>query len=97
VNGTPVKDQPIENIENLIRYSDTVLQVCIETFKQAIAKIHTGRAHPGLLGGVVIDYYGASTPLQQLANVVAEDSRTFAIMVYDRHAISAIEKAIPSL
>ena len=59
-----------------------------------IAKIRTGRAQPGLLDAIQVEYYGAATPLRQLANVVAEDARTLAVTVFDRSLISAVEKAI---
>ena len=59
-----------------------------------IAKIRTGRAQPSLLDAIQVEYYGAATPLRQLANVVAEDARTLAVTVFDRSLISAVEKAI---
>lgn len=67
---------------------------CVDAFKQHISKVRTGRASPSILDGVMVDYYGSSTPLRQLANVVAEDSRTLAITVFDRSLGPAVEKAI---
>lgn len=66
----------------------------VEAFKNHISKIRTGRAHPSLLDGIQVEYYGSATPLRQLANVVAEDSRTLAISVFDRSLSPAVEKAI---
>ena len=60
----------------------------------AYCKIRTGRAQPSLLDAIQVEYYGAATPLRQLANVVAEDARTLAVTVFDRSLISAVEKAI---
>ncbi|ABG39778.1 MAG: ribosome-recycling factor [Alteromonadaceae bacterium] len=57
-------------------------------------KIRTGRAHPSLLDSIMVPYYGAPTPLKQLANVIAEDSRTLALTVFDKSAAQAVEKAI---
>lgn len=57
-------------------------------------KIRTGRAHPSILDGVVVPYYGADTPLQQVANVSVEDSRTLAISPWEKQLVPAIEKAI---
>ncbi len=76
--------------------SDTQMRMekSIETFKNHIVKIRTGRAQPSLLDGIQVDYYGSATPLRQLANVVAEDARTLAITVFDRSMIAAVEKAI---
>lgn len=70
------------------------MESCIGAFQQSISKIRTGRAHPSLLEGVVVDYYGSRTPLCQLANITAEDSRTLVITLYDRDMVSAVEKAI---
>ncbi|EEG86624.1 ribosome recycling factor [Proteus penneri ATCC 35198] len=62
--------------------------------KSQINKVRTGRASPSLLDGIVVEYYGAPTPLNQVANVVAEDGRTLAITVFDRTLAPAVEKAI---
>ncbi|MGR3806344.1 ribosome recycling factor [Pasteurella testudinis DSM 23072] len=72
------------------------MEKSIEAFKTQISKIRTGRAHPSLLDGIQVEYYGAATPLRQLANVVAEDARTLAVSVFDRSLIQAVEKAIMS-
>ena len=66
----------------------------VESLKSQMSKIRTGRAQPALLDGITVDYYGSSTPLRQVANVVAEDSRTLAVTVFDRSMIQAVEKAI---
>lgn len=66
----------------------------IEALGHAFAKIRTGRAHPSILDGVSVSYYGADTPLRQVANVVAEDARTLALTVFDKSMIQAVEKAI---
>lgn len=66
----------------------------LDSLAHAFAKIRTGRAHPSILDGVMVSYYGSDTPLRQIANVVAEDSRTLALTVFDRGMIQAVEKAI---
>ena len=66
----------------------------VESLKTQMSKVRTGRAHPSLLDGIQVEYYGAATPLNQLANVVAEDARTLSISVFDRSMIQAVEKAI---
>lgn len=66
----------------------------LESLGHAFAKIRTGRAHPSILDGVMVSYYGSDTPLRQIANVVAEDSRTLALTVFDKGMIQAVEKAI---
>ncbi|AGJ61211.1 Ribosome-recycling factor [Candidatus Moranella endobia PCVAL] len=76
--------------------TDIRMEKCVEAFKNHISKVRTGRASPSLLDGLQIEYYGTLTPLRQLANVIAEDSRTLAINVFDRILIPAVEKAILS-
>lgn len=66
----------------------------VESLQTAFAKIRTGRAHPGILDTVMVSYYGSDTPLNQVANVTVEDSRTLALTVFDKSMIQAVEKAI---
>ncbi len=70
------------------------MEKSVAALKNQLAKIRTGRAHPSLLDSIMVSYYGADTPLKQLANIVAEDSRTLALSVFDKSAIQAVEKAI---
>jgi len=70
------------------------MEKSVLALKGQLAKIRTGRAHPSLLDSIMVPYYGASTPLKQLANIVADDSRTLALSVFDKSAIQAVEKAI---
>ncbi|SIQ88991.1 ribosome recycling factor [Aeromonas sp. RU39B] len=72
------------------------MQKSLDSLKSQMNKIRTGRAHPSLLDGIQVEYYGSATPLKQLANVVAEDARTLAVTVFDRTMIQAVEKAIIS-
>lgn len=66
----------------------------IESFKGQLAKIRTGRAHPSLLDGIMVPYYGSNTPLRQVGNVSTEDARTLTVTVFDGSLIKAVEKAI---
>ncbi|MBT1450734.1 ribosome recycling factor [Glaciecola sp. XM2] len=70
------------------------MEKSIVALKGQLSKIRTGRAHPSLLDSIMVPYYGADTPLKQVANVIAEDSRTLALSVFDKSAIQAVEKAI---
>ena len=70
------------------------MEKSLVSLKSQLAKIRTGRAHPSLLDSIYVNYYGADTPLKQLANVVAEDSRTLAVSVFDKSVVQAVEKAI---
>jgi ribosome recycling factor len=66
----------------------------IESLDVRLSKIRTGRAQPALLDGIMVDYYGSSTPLRQVAQINVEDARTLKLSVFDRNAIKAVEKAI---
>ncbi|MDG3088867.1 ribosome recycling factor [Vibrio hannami] len=70
------------------------MEKSVEALKNNLTKIRTGRAHPSLLSGISVEYYGAATPLNQVANVVAEDARTLAITVFDKELAPKVEKAI---
>jgi len=83
-------------INDIKKDAEIRMEKCVEAFKNHISKIRTGRASPSLLDGIHVEYYGASTPLRQLANVTVEDTRTLAISVFDRSISNAVEKAIMS-
>ncbi|MDA0146840.1 MULTISPECIES: ribosome recycling factor [Vibrio] len=72
------------------------MEKSVEALKNNLSKVRTGRAHPSLLSGISVEYYGAPTPLNQVANVVAEDARTLAITVFDKELTPKVEKAIMS-
>lgn len=59
-----------------------------------LAKIRTGRAHPSLLEHISVSYYGADTPLNQVANVTVEDGRTLVVQPWEQPMVQAVEKAI---
>ena len=66
----------------------------VAAFRRDLSKLRTGRASTALLEGVMVDYYGASTPLNRLSNLSAPEPRLLVVQPYDRGAIGAIEKAI---
>ena len=70
------------------------MQKSIEALGHNFNKIRTGRAHPSLLDGIKVEYYGSDTPLNPVANINIEDARTLSLQVWDRTMISAVEKAI---
>jgi ribosome recycling factor len=65
-----------------------------EALKRELASIRTGRASPGLVDHVRVDYYGTPTPINQLATVAAPEARLLTIQPWDRKSLGAIEKAI---
>ncbi|MDH5518567.1 MAG: ribosome recycling factor [Gammaproteobacteria bacterium] len=66
----------------------------VESFKNDLVKIRTGRAHPSLLDQVTVDYYGTETPLNQVAKVSTEDARTLMVSPWEKDMVKAVEKAI---
>ena len=81
-------------INEIIKDAQVRMNKSIEALKNEMSKIRTGRAHPGLLDQVMVDYYGAATPLKQVANVVVEDARMLNVTPWERPMVAAIEKAI---
>lgn len=74
--------------------AETRMQKSLDALGSTFARIRTGRAHPGILEGITIDYYGAATPLSQVANINVEDARTLAISPWEKQLVPQIEKAI---
>ena len=81
-------------INDILKDSKTRMEKSVEALKSQLSKIRTGRAHPSLLDGIQVSYYGANTPLRQVANVSVEDARTLSISVFDKTLVQPVEKAI---
>ena len=81
-------------INDVIKDAKERMNKSVEALRTQMSKVRTGRAHPSLLDGIRVNYYGAETPLNQLANINIEDSRTLAITVFDKSTTGAVEKAI---
>ena len=78
----------------LLDEAEERMQKSVESCKSELATVRTGRASPHLFDRVIVDYYGADTPLKQLANVAATDARLLTLTPFDKNAIGLIEKAI---
>lgn len=81
-------------IKEIISREEARMDKTIESLKHEFANVRTGRAHTSLLDSVMVDYYGAPTPINQVANVSAPDPRMILIAPWDKTMIGAIEKAI---
>lgn len=81
-------------IEDIKKDADTRMDKSVVALDHAFRKLRTGRAHVGLLDHLHVDYYGAETPLNQVANISVEDARTLALTPYEQQMIPLIEKAI---
>jgi len=74
--------------------AESRMQKSVESLRDDLSKIRTGRAHPSLLEHVTVEYYGSHLPLNQVASITAEDARTLAVSPWDKSLVKAVEKAI---
>ena len=81
-------------IDDWLRDAEVRMEKSVEALQKELSGIRTGRATPALVERILVDYYGAPTPLQSLANISAPDARLLVIQPYDRNAMAAIEKAL---
>lgn len=70
------------------------MQKSLDAFESNIGSVRTGRASPAVLNRVMVDYYGSTMPLPQIASITSPDARTLVISPFDKSASQAIEKAI---
>lgn len=66
----------------------------VEALRANLAKVRTGRAHPGILDHIQVDYYGSPTPITQVANITLIDARTIGVTPWEKKMAGTIEKAI---
>ncbi|KGE04482.1 ribosome recycling factor [Pseudohaliea rubra] len=81
-------------IDDIKREAEERMKNSLDALGTHFNKIRTGRAHPSILDGLKVPYYGADTPLNQVANVNVEDARTLSLTVWDRSMIPEVERAI---
>ena len=84
----------IEEIDMQIMQTVEHFDKAMEHLTFELNKIRAGKASPAMLNGLMVDYYGSMTPLQQVANVSTPDARTISIQPWEKKMLSAIEKAI---
>ena len=82
------------SITEIKQTAEQKMQQSIESFKNSLNKIRTGRANPGLLDTVQVDYYGSMVPISQVANVALLDARTISVSPWEKGMGAKIEKAI---
>jgi ribosome recycling factor len=82
------------SIAEIKQTAETKMGRTIESFKNELHKIRTGRAHPGILDQVQVDYYGSMVPISQVANVSLLDARTISVQPWEKGMGAKIEKAI---
>ena len=81
-------------IADIKKNAEAKMAKSIEAFKAELQKIRTGRAHPGILDQVHVDYYGSMVPISQVANVSLLDARTISVQPWEKGMGAKIEKAI---
>ena len=81
-------------IDDLINEAEQKMQKSLDSLDRELSTVRTGRAVPSLVDRIQVDYYGAPTPLQQLAQIHAPEPRLLVVAPYDRGSIGSIEKAL---
>lgn len=81
-------------MSDIIKDTKARMQKSIDNLSRELANISAGRANSNLLNGVTVDYYGAPTPVQQLASISVPEARLLVISPYDKTSVDDIEKAI---
>ena len=81
-------------IKTLEEEASSRMQKALDALVTSFSRIRTGRAHPKLLDGITVSYYGNETPLSQASSIAVEDARTLTVTPWDRSLVSDIEKAI---
>jgi ribosome recycling factor len=81
-------------VKEVLEEAQLKMDLAVEHTAQDFSNIRTGRASPGILNRVMVDYYGTQTPLNQLAGFAVPDARMLVVQPYDKTAMDAIERAI---
>jgi ribosome recycling factor len=82
------------SVADIKKSVDQKMQRSIESFKNDLSKIRTGRAHTGLLDHIQVDYYGSMVPISQVANLTLIDARTIGVQPWEKKLVQVVEKAI---
>ncbi len=83
-----------EALEEMFLFGEEKMEKAISQMKREFASVRTGRANPGILDKVVVEYYGAPTPIRQMAQVSVSEGTTLVITPFDKSIIKELEKAI---
>ena len=81
-------------IDDILKDAKTRMGKSAESLENELSRMRTGRAHPSLLENVKVDYYGAESPLSQVANINTEDARMLTVTPWEQSMVPAVEKAI---
>lgn len=81
-------------MKEILTDARTRMQKALEALEHNLSVLRTGRANPGMLQKITVEYYGSEMPIHQVANITAPDARTLVVTPFDRGGLSGIEKAI---
>ena len=82
------------SIQDIKKVATEKMAKSVDTLKNDLSKVRTGRAHTGILDHLRVDYYGAEMPINQVANVTLADARTISIQPFEKKMVQVVEKAI---
>jgi ribosome recycling factor len=82
------------NINDIKKTATEKMAKSVDTLKNDLGKVRTGRAHAGIIDHVKVDYYGSDVPIKQVANVTLADARTISVQPFEKKMVQPIEKAI---
>lgn len=81
-------------LEEILKQGYKLMDDAIVHLREELSKVRAGKAHPSMVSDLLVDYYGSPTPLNQVANVTASDSKTLSIQPWEKTMLPVIEKAI---
>ena len=81
-------------IKEIMQDAGSRMEKTIDSLRQSLGKVRTGRAHPSLLDHLTVEYYGSEMPISQVANIGVEDARTLTVTPWEKQMVQAIEKSI---
>jgi ribosome recycling factor len=82
------------SIQDIKKQATDKMAKSVDTLKHNLGKVRTGRAHPGIIDHIRVDYYGSEMPINQVANVTLADARTISIQPFEKKMVQVVEKAI---
>ena len=82
------------SIADIKKTAEQKMNKTVEALKSDLGKVRTGRAHPGIIDHVMVDYYGTMMPIGQVANVTLADGRTISVQPWEKKMVGPVEKAI---
>src|SRR5436190_5854305 len=82
------------SIADIKKTTEQKMNKTVETLKTDLGKVRTGRAHPGIIDHVMVDYYGTMMPINQVANVTLSDARTISVQPWEKKMVGPVERAL---